>query len=337
MGTLARSMQLILQVMENMEKDETDRKSLETEWGRHAAIERTLKARLLIKYREETVAMVERFKVHFNSGMASSCADAACNASSEMLKIAEKTVKVISWQRFRAALRRNGVYENLNINYDFSAPFISTIVCAWRLTLDQDVFPKTSETLKGVTQDLLDQIPSACHSSSFKKIVADRVVLMLEETTSTLRSLHREVTSKIDKGQRSISTSIVPHIQDRLVEGYEKALEYEGPGSVALQKEYFIGFVEENRETMFQCLHDFILEDLNSLADSIGDVVGEIMEQLADKIYDEMSLLWRASFGVGSKEAIKLRKDAKKFQNTLKTWIEASKALYTDSEMECTD
>ncbi|KAG6889386.1 hypothetical protein C0992_005518 [Termitomyces sp. T32_za158] len=333
MGTLARSAHSILQVMQNIEKDETDRKRLETEWGRHAAIECTLKARLLEKYREETVEMVEKFRVHFDSGMAVSCAAAACKASSDILRIAEKIVKTTSWQRFRAALRRSGVYEDLNINYEFTAPFISTIVCAWQVTLDQNVFPKTSKALERVTLHLLNEIPGACHSSSFKQIVMNRVALMFEEATSTLEALHAKVAWQIDKSRRRIATSIVPHIKDQLVEGYEKALEYEGTGSVALQKEYFIAFVGQKREIIFTDLHDFILEDLNSLADSIGDVVGNEIKLLADKIHNEMSLLWRDGFNLKSRRAIKLRETTEKFEKLLETWIDASK----DIKMECAD
>ncbi|KAG6889385.1 hypothetical protein C0992_005517 [Termitomyces sp. T32_za158] len=371
MGTLARSVRSILQVMQTMEKDEADRKRLESEWGRHAAIERPLKARLLEKkYREAAAAMVERFKVHFDSGMSGSCADAACHASSEMLEIAEKIIKTNNWQRFRAgmskyltpdspitiqffpALRRKGVYEDLNINHQFTTPFILAMVYAWKVTLDQDMFPETSGALERVTQDLLEQIPDACHSSSFKKTVTNRVALMFEETTSTLEALHRKVTCQIGKSRRKIATSIAPHIQDQLVEGYKEALEYEGTGSVALQKEYFIGFVKEKREIIFTDLHDFILENLNSLADSTGRVVGKEMELLADKvcaaslrrcqkynnfailkIYNEMSLIWQDNFDVESAEAVKLRKTTEKFHKLLETWIDALK----DTKMECVD
>ncbi|KAG6902444.1 hypothetical protein C0995_016623 [Termitomyces sp. Mi166 len=302
----------MLQVLQAVERDETDRKRLEAEWGRF-----TLKARLLEKYGEETTAMVERFKHHFDSGIATSCADAAsvvgvfavkANASKEVPENVQKIVQNLSWQRLRAAFRRDGVYEDFDINREFTAPFISAIVLPWRFTLDQDVFPETSKTLESVTEDLLSEIRNACNSTSFKKTVTDRIALVLEETTSTLRALHQKVTLQIDKNQRHISGSITPHIKEQLEEGYEKALEYEGKGSVAFQKEYFVKFVIGKRETMFEDLHDYILKTLSNTADSVGEVVKKDLERFADKVYDDMSLLWQDSFIIESEKTLELQK-----------------------------
>ncbi|KAG6911002.1 hypothetical protein DXG01_005417 [Tephrocybe rancida] len=327
LNTLERSTRSMVHTLQDLQRDDAGRSFLEAEWGSNAGLQPALESRLA----KETTSMVEELKEHFQLGLNASCENAAELASQEMTETTEKLLKKLSWQRLRATFRRQGVHADLDINEEFAAPFISTIVNAWRATLDKDLFPGTEAVLHRITNHLLEELIGSCQSDTSKDYATAQADLALEEAASSLKALHREVAWQIHKDQRNISSSITSHIQEQLVEGYDEALKIKGKGSVKLQKEYFSDFVDGIKETVFHDLHDHILEGLDRLVLSIGSAVEEKLSLLAVSVHEMMASSWQESeISLSTEELADLRESVDVFHKELKTWLEESETWDTE-------
>lgn len=283
------------------EKDEADCRSLATTWGSGTTLER----RLLEDLKGTRDNTVTTLKNHFKEGLMATCSSAANLAIEEAPLTTERLMACLSWQRLRATFRRLGVFQDEDINSELTRPFLSTILDSWRATLDKDVFPEISEDLCKVIQDLLDQVVDQCLSTSFKEIARDRAAFALKEATSTLHALHLRIKLKLDRDQKTISRSIITCVQEKLEACYEAVLEIRGKGSAQGQKDYFINFMEENKERVFEGLAEYTLQGLDILAQSVWETVHSSLPALAEKVHYEMSSLWEEE--VRSKETIKLQ------------------------------
>ncbi|KAF8066794.1 hypothetical protein FPV67DRAFT_1670264 [Lyophyllum atratum] len=267
------------QFLETFEKDKEDCRSLAANWGSN----QTLEWRLVQRFEDSHVKTVEKLKSHFKEGLEDKCASAAQLAISEAPGIAEQIVEDLKWQRLRATFRRYGAYLDLDINGDFAAPFIASILDSWRATLDKDVFPEIKDQLQKIVRDVLGQVTDSCGSRSFKRVVESRGESAFQMASSDLNELHLRVKLQLNRDQKTTSRSITTHVQDKLEECYEGALQIQGKGSVGLQKDYFIDFIDANKGTMFEDLTQFILGGLDKLAQSAGVTIRKCLAAVAEK------------------------------------------------------
>ncbi|KAG6820967.1 hypothetical protein H0H93_009203, partial [Arthromyces matolae] len=323
-GALERYARSKIQTLQNIEKNEFDRKQLANKWG-----SKHLQLKLTKRFKPHKTAMVVKFEDCFMSGIGASCAAAAAVASEKVNPTIETILKENSWQGLRAAFRRSGLYAGLDINYEVAAPFIKEILTSWQSTFDQDVFPETSHLIHAAIKEILDEIPPLCTSTSFQKLIQDRVGLVLEETDSFLNSLNKKINQLIKESKKNISSSLTPCIKQDLTEGYQKALEFTGKGSVVRQQSYFSGFVRERDVTLFVDLRQDVLEALKELLLNLETKIEAEMETLARKVQTEMNTLWD-DLKIAPQKLKELRESIKTFHGEVKVHVEALKELESD-------
>jgi len=95
--------------------------------------------------------------------------------------------------------------------------------------------------------------------------------------------------------QKETSRCLAPHIQEQLVEGYDRAMEERGTGSVARQKACFHNFIDSCKDEVFDDGADVLMERLTKAADSIAEALGDSFQELAEKIEVSIAVLWEGA------------------------------------------
>ena len=115
------------------------------------------------------------------------------------------------------------------------------------------------------------------------------------------------VRETMNNEQKEVSRCMAPHVQAQLVEGYDRAMEERGTGSVARQKACMYGvgvrtlltayrfqalfrnFVAENKDDIFNNGADVLMDRLTKAAEAIGEALDEALGALAQKVSPSIS------------------------------------------------
>lgn len=108
--------------------------------------------------------------------------------------------------------------------------------------------------------------------------------LCLEEAQVALKKTIELVRQAMNCEQKEVSRCLAPHVQHQLVEGYDRAMEERGTGSVARQKAVFHNYVDECKEDVFEDGADVILDRLSKAAEAIGAALQDALSELAEKV-----------------------------------------------------
>ena len=84
--------------------------------------------------------------------------------------------------------------------------------------------------------------------------------------------------------QKEVSRCLAPHVQNQLVDGYNRAMEERGTGSVARQKAVFHNYVDGCKDDVFEDGADVLLERLEKAAEAIGAALDNALSDLAEKV-----------------------------------------------------
>lgn len=197
-----------------------------------------------------------------------------------------------------SALRRHGAFRR-DLNVELINPFTRNIAQTWSEVFESDLFgPFERDTIDTVNELVKDVEDSAAPG------LKDRARLQgeasLEEARVALRKIVDLVKETMNQEQKEVSRCLAPHVQEQLIDGYDRAMEERGTGSVARQKvrcpsrgdscitripqTYFRGYVDDRKDTMFDDGADVVLERLTKAADAIGETLDEAMGKLAEKV-----------------------------------------------------
>lgn len=126
--------------------------------------------------------------------------------------------------------------------------------------------------------------------------------LSLDEAKVALQKTLGIVRETIHTEQKEVSRSLAPHVQNQLIDGYDRAMEERGKGSVARQKvsmcsrfflrmlmflstkALFHDYVNSIKNEVFEDASDVIMGRLSKAAEAVGQALEEALAELAEKV-----------------------------------------------------
>ncbi len=133
-----------------------------------------------------------------------------------------------------AALRRHGMWRQ-DLNVDLSNPFTRQIASSWSRVFESDLFASFEQATMDVIKQLIADVEASA-APGLKDRAKGQGELCLEEARGALRKTLDVVSEAMNTQQKEISRCLAPHVQGQLVDGYDRAMEERGRGSVARQK-----------------------------------------------------------------------------------------------------
>jgi hypothetical protein len=106
----------------------------------------------------------------------------------------------------------------------------------------------------------------------------------VKEAESALKRAVDDVRVNMQSEQKEVSRCLAPHVQEALTPGYNRAMEERGTGSVARQKACFHGFVESNKNSIFDDGVETVMDRLGTAAETVGQTLDDALEELAKKV-----------------------------------------------------
>jgi len=132
------------------------------------------------------------------------------------------------------ALRRHGSWRR-DLNVELINPFTRNIAYSWSKVFESDLFGPFEAASIGSINKLLKEVEDSAAAG-----LKDRTKLQgeqcLEEARVALKKTMDVVKETMNNEQKEVSRCMAPHVQAQLVEGYDRAMEERGTGSVARQK-----------------------------------------------------------------------------------------------------
>ena len=148
---------------------------------------------------------------------------------------------------------------------------------------EKDLFTAfESATLKSINKLLKDVEDSA--AIGLKDRVKSQAELCLEEAGVALKKTLELVRQTMNNEQKEVSRCLAPHVQDQLVDGYDRAMEERGTGSVARQKAVFHNYIDDCKDDVFDDGADVLLDRLSKAAEAIGAALDSALSDLAEKV-----------------------------------------------------
>lgn len=133
-----------------------------------------------------------------------------------------------------AALRRHGSFRR-DLNVELMAPFTRNIAHTWGKIFESDLFgPFEASSIASINKLLKDVEDSAAQGLKDRTKVQGEQCL--EEAHLALKATTAIVQETMNNQQKEVSRCLAPYVQSELIEGYERAMEERGTGSVARQK-----------------------------------------------------------------------------------------------------
>lgn len=132
------------------------------------------------------------------------------------------------------ALRRHGAFRR-DLNAELLAPFTKSIAVSWGKVFETDLFASLEEG----TIESINKLSSEVEESAalgLKERVRQQGDLCLEEAKTALKSSLDVVRTALQNEQKEVSRCLAPLVQEELIDGYDRAMEERGTGSVARQK-----------------------------------------------------------------------------------------------------
>ena len=149
------------------------------------------------------------------------------------------------------ALRRHGSWRK-DLNVELVTPLTRNIAHSWSKVFEGDLFGPFEEATLGVINNLLKDVEESAASGLRERCKAQGQIC-LEEARVALQNTVNVVQDTLNSEQKEVSRSLAPHVQNQLREGYDRAMEERGTGSVARQKV----------EIITSCLANLILISLS--------------------------------------------------------------------------
>ncbi|KAM5535621.1 hypothetical protein V8D89_010712 [Ganoderma adspersum] len=194
------------------------------------------------------------------------------------------------WQTYRATLRRHGSWR-ANLNVELSNPFTRQIASSWSKIFEADLFASFEKASTDVIQKLLVDVETSA-AAGLKDRAKGQGELCMEEARIALGKTLQVVSDTMTTEQKEVSRCLAPHICDQLIDGYDRAMEERGRGSVARQKAVFHDFIGKSKDYIFMDAADVIMTRLSKAAEAVGAALNDALKELAKKIEVSIAVLW---------------------------------------------
>ncbi|CAL1702209.1 unnamed protein product [Somion occarium] len=246
--------------------------------------------RLIRDFRQVVDDCVHELQNRFRDGLEEKCIIGATNAAAAAVPTSDNFAASMHWATYRATLRRNGSWRQ-DLNVELSNPFTRNIASSWSKVFESDLFASFDKSATTVIQQLLKEVEDSA-AQGLKERAKGQADLSLDEAKVALRKTIDVVRDTINTEQKEVSRCLAPHVQNQLVDGYERAMEERGRGSVARQKALFHDFVDGVKDEVFNGAADVIMGRLTKAAEAVGNALEEALAELAEKIEVSIAVLW---------------------------------------------
>ncbi|KAG9048459.1 hypothetical protein FS837_012833 [Tulasnella sp. UAMH 9824] len=157
----------------------------------------------------------------------------------------------IKWPTCRAHLRRDGVFRR-DLNYELCSPLTSS----------------NAKRSLGAIERVIEEIEDSS-TPGLRERCRVQGDLAEEDAQAALREMIQIVHEALQKEQKEISRSLLPHVQKRLRDVYI-----------------------DRRGDMFAGVSKILLSELNAAAETVGNALDASLSELARKVEVLMSVLW---------------------------------------------
>lgn len=139
-----------------------------------------------------------------------------------------------------------------------------------------------ASAIKSINKLIKDVEDSA--ALGLKDRVKSQAELCIEESKVALKKTLELVRTTLNDQQKNVSRCLAPHVQHQLVDGYDRAMEERGRGSVARQKAVFHDYIDQMKDEVFEDGADVIMDRLDQAAQAIGAALDSALVDLAQKV-----------------------------------------------------
>ncbi|KAF8076309.1 hypothetical protein FPV67DRAFT_1664591 [Lyophyllum atratum] len=271
--------------------------------------------RLALEFSKLVDKCVKDLQDNFKEGLEDKCQVGAANAAAAAVATSDEFVASMHWATYRATLRRHGSWRR-DLNVELVNPFTRNIAHSWSQVFESDLFgPFEAASIASINK-LLEEFEESA-AMGLKDRTKMQGKQCLEEAHVALKKTMDLVKETMTNEQKEVSRCMAPHVQMQLIEGYDRAMEERGPGSVARQRvatsaqlcetykrpnlmilstqAYFRGFIDESKDEIFDDGADVLMDRLTKAAEAVGHTLDTALEQLAQKIEVNLSILWEGT------------------------------------------
>ncbi|CDO74067.1 hypothetical protein BN946_scf185043.g117 [Trametes cinnabarina] len=248
--------------------------------------------RLVNEFRTLVNNCVDDLQERFRDGLEERCQVGASNAATSAVETSDAFAASMHWCTYRATLRRHGSWRQ-DLNVELTNPFTRQIASSWAKVFEADLFASFEQATTEAIQKLTDDI-AASAAPGLKERARGQGELAMEEARVALQKTLEVVRETMNNEQKEVSRCLAPHVQAQLADGYERAMEERGRGSVARRcvQAVFHDYITSVKAHVFTGAADVLMGRLTKAAEAVGGALDESLEQLARKIEVSMAVLW---------------------------------------------
>ncbi|EPQ59276.1 hypothetical protein GLOTRDRAFT_136192 [Gloeophyllum trabeum ATCC 11539] len=233
---------------------------------------------------------IEDVQARFKDGLEEKCQAGAEMAASSALTTSDTFASSVHWATYRATLRRHGSFRQ-DLNVELINPMTRNIASSWSKVFEADLFAAFEANTKAAIKRLVEEVEESA-APALKDRVRNQAELSLEEASVTLNKTLETVREAMNNQQKEVSRCLAPHVQNQLIEGYDRAMLERGKGSVARQKTVFHDFIDDVKDEVFTGGADVIMNRLAQAAEAVGEALEEGLAALAEKVEVSLAVLW---------------------------------------------
>lgn len=249
--------------------------------------------RLALEFGKLVDKCVTDLQENFKEGLEDKCRVGATNAADVAVPTSDEFAASMHWATYRATLRRHGSWRR-DLNVELIAPFTRNIAHSWSKVFESDLFAPFELAVKSCINKLLKEVEDSA-AVGLKDRTKLQGELCVEEARVALQKTMSAVKETMNNQRKEVSRCMAPHVQAQLVEGYDRAMEERGTGSVARQKALFRNFVAQSKDNIFDDGADVLMERLTKVAEAVGEALDEALGALAQKVEVSLSVLWEGT------------------------------------------
>jgi hypothetical protein len=122
-----------------------------------------------------------------------------------------------------------------DLNEELLAPFSRNMAASWSKVFETDLFASFHKAAVAVINKVVQEVEASA-PPGLKDRTKIQTEVCLDEAKLTMQKTIEVVRVSLTSEQKEISRCLAPHVQHQLVDGYDRAMEERGKGSVARQK-----------------------------------------------------------------------------------------------------
>ncbi|KZT24461.1 hypothetical protein NEOLEDRAFT_1134832 [Neolentinus lepideus HHB14362 ss-1] len=269
---------------------------------------------------------IEELQNRFKDGLEEKMQTGAEQAAASAVTTSDTFAASVHWATYRATLRRHGTFRQ-DLNVDLINPMTRNIASSWSKVFEADLFSTFEMSSKAAIKKLVKEVEESA-APTFKDRVRNQAELSLEEANVSLAKMLDTVRETMNAEQKEVSRCLAPHVQDQLVDGYDRAMEERGRGSVARQKAVFHDFIDDVKDEVFTGGADVIMTRLTHAATAVGEALEEALAALAEKVEVSLAVLWEGQRDDPSqiRKRLEMVTQMTEITGQVQLWLEAERA-----------